>query len=850
MPRRPWFLTGLFLTTLTTLAVEVLDTRLLSVMTWYHLSFFAVSTAMFGMSAGALRVYLGGERFEGERARDALAHYGAIYALSIPLAHLASLCVPIPQGFSLQMAAALGLLTVLVAIPFYFSGVVVALALTRIPGPIGLVYAVDLAGAALGGILLIGLFELGNAASAALYCGALAGLGALAFQVFDGTRGRAKRVATLGLALAMGGAGVWNATSWPPPASVWYSKGREFRYERVTYEGWSLLAQVLSFGINEDRKPFYWGAGKGAERHRVDWLQILLDGAAGTVMTRWDGTREGLAWVQHDVSALPYMLRRDGTAAVIGVGGGRDVLTALWGGHRVTGIEINSDLLELLEHRFRGFANLAGRDDVRLVHDEARSFLTRTDERYDVLQMSLIDTWAATGAGAFTLSENGLYTLEAWRVFLGTLRPGGVFSVSRWYDPERVSETSRLLALGTAALLETGVADPAAHVLLVSRGHVATLMLSNRPFDARDLSLVEQAVQRFGFTVLVGPGREPADPGLGAIVASRDRGQLARATAHPLFDYSVPTDARPFFFNLLKPARAFDIFGRLDLSRALTHEGGEETRGVVAGNLLATNTLLVLGAISLLLVLAVIVYPLARSGLPSMSGASFLLSVVYFAAIGLGFMLVQVPFMQRFSVYLGHPTYAVVVTLFSMILMTGLGSLLSDRLDVVRRPAWLVLVPLAIAVALFAETRVIQPLIEGTIERDLATRCTVVVVLVGSVSLLLGLAFPIGLRLVGRISQDATPWMWGVNGAAGVMGAVVAVAISMWAGIDGGLRVAVGLYGLLVLVAPLLHRAGRARQGRPLEPGAPGGHPFLDASGAGGYEDGTPAAAEGQGTPA
>lgn len=806
---RRWFLAGLFLTTLTTLCLEILDTRLISVMTWYHLSFFAVSIAMFGMSAGALRVYLGGAAFEGERAERALAQHGMHFAWSIPLSHLAMLVVPIPQGFSIQMVSALALMSVLVAVPFYFSGVVVAIALTRIPMRIGLVYAVDLVGAALGCVLLLPLLEWTNGSSTALILGGLAALGALCFHEQLEEGGFLRRLVPLGSAALLLAAGILNPATGPTRVSIWYSKGSVLNHDKITHEAWNLHAQLVAFEPHEG-PPWYWGPGKGAERNKVQRLAMKLDGDAGTLMTAWDGTREGLDWVRYDVTSLPYFLRKGGHAAVIGVGGGRDVLTALWGEHqRVTGIEINENFIRLLEGDYRDFAGLASAPAVRLVHDEARSYLTRTSERYDVLQMSLIDTWAATGAGAFTLSENGLYTLEAWRVFLGALAPGGLLSVSRWYDAENASETSRLVGLGVAALLERGVADPGAQLALVAQGRVATLLASNQPLSAEDVERIQAACAEYGHTPLMLPGSTPPNERLARIGAARSQAELAAALADPHFDYSVPTDERPYFFNILKPKRAFDVFGLLRLDDSLGTGANVETRGIASGNLVATNTLMVLAGISAALVLLVILLPLARAGLPRMGGASFVVSLAYFAVIGLGFMLVQVPYMQRFSVYLGHPTYAVVVTLFSMILLTGVGSLVSDRLDVARFPFLLVLYPALIAGALWYETSILQRVIESTIHEELLVRSLIVIGMVGSVSILLGLCFPIGMRLVERISTDAMPWMWGINGACGVMGAVIAVAISMWGGIHTSLVAALFLYAALALVAPLLWWFGR-----------------------------------------
>lgn len=799
--RQSWFLVGLFLTTLTTLCLEVLDTRLLSVMTWYHLSFFAVSTAMFGMSAGALRVYLGGARFEGQGAVRALGHYGLLYAIAIPLSHVLGLQIPIPQGFSLQMAFAMTLLTLTLAVPFYLSGILVAIALTRIPGRIGLVYAVDLVGAALGCLLLVPLLEWTNASSVTMILGAMACLGALCFQVFAGQAAVLARLGSVALGAGFLVAGILNPNVGPTRVSVVYAKWNMTPFEHISHETWNIHAQLIAKQVVRDTQPYYWGGGIGHEQNRVDQLFLQLDGEAGTLMTGWDGSREGLEWVKYDVTALPYFLRRDGAAAVIGVGGGRDVLTALWGQHRrITGIEINGAFLDLLQGEYREFAGLADRPEVRLVHDEARSFLTRTTERYDVLQMSLIDTWAATGAGAFTLSENGLYTLEAWRVFLDVLTPDGLLSVSRWYDPQNASETSRLVALGVAALLEAGVDEPARNMALVSRQRVATLLLSRQALSERDLARLDETAREFGHTVLLAPGSQSPVPFLDEIARSRTRAELLATVEHPVYDYTPPTDERPYFFNILKPGHALGILKLRDPGRS---------PGIIAGNLVATHTLLVLAAITLLLVLAVIFVPLLHSGMPSMGGGSFLVALLYFACIGLGFMLVQVPYMQRFSVYLGHPVYAVVVILFSMILLAGVGSLLSDKLPVERRPIWLLVYPAAIAGALLVQLAYLQEIIEATIRFGLLARCLVVVGLVAPVSLLLGLCFPIGMRLVGRISTDATPWMWGVNGALGVLGAVIAVGISMWAGIHSSLRVALLLYAALFVLAPLLWWLGR-----------------------------------------
>ncbi|MFP6639850.1 MAG: hypothetical protein VCC04_06385, partial [Myxococcota bacterium] len=383
---RRWFLIGLFLTTFATLAVEIIDTRFLSVASWYHLSFFAVSTAMFGMAAGAVRVYLGGDAFAGRAAPMALARYTTFLAIAIPASHIANLTIPIPAGQAMPTIVATLLTTVVLAIPFYLSGIVVAIALTRIPGPTGLIYAVDLVGAAAGSVAVLALFQLGNIASAMFVVGALTACAAACFHRYAKT-GRALR--QIGLSVLLVTAGGLNLASDPDTFRAYYMKGQLRNAESIDYEYWTIHGLVTA-DVPRMGSPFYWAKSADAKRSRAVSRRMQIDGLAGTYMTRWNGQTGSLDWIQYDLSALPYHLRKGGHNAVIGVGGGRDILTALWGeSDSVTGIEINSAFIYLLEGPLRDFAWLANDPRVHLVHNEARSELTGSEARFDVLQMSL-----------------------------------------------------------------------------------------------------------------------------------------------------------------------------------------------------------------------------------------------------------------------------------------------------------------------------------------------------------------------------------------------------------------------------------------------------------------------------
>jgi hypothetical protein len=783
---------GLFFVTLATLMLEVLDTRLLSVITWYHLSFLAVSVAMLGMAAGAVLVFVGRDVFAPERVGRMLPLSALLFSIALPLSHIGNLMTPFLTVYSGAPAelASVAFSTIILTVPFVLSGIVVTLALTRTGAPIGGLYAADLAGAAAGCLTIIWFLERTDITSTAMASGGFAAVGAWCFSRAAGRRG----LMTLATAAVLFGAVFVNARA-ETPLGVIYPKSREQwlpKAEAIDYTAWNAHSYVV-VGKASPHPPFLWGPAADVPADLETTLAwAVIDGEAGTTVTGWDGDPASLGWTSYDVTALPYRLRH-GRVGVIGVGGGRDLLTAIGAGiPSVTGIEINKALLGLLEGRYRDFTKIADHRGVTLVHDEARSFLKRSTDLFDVLQMSLIDTWAATGAGAFTLTENGLYTREGWRVFLNSLSPDGVFSVSRWFQAEIGSETTRLLALGVAALLDRGVKAPRHHLVLVTRERVGTLLVSPSPFSAADAATIREVAGERGYTLRMVPwGPSPEDDPLARIADATTLADLHAAVRDPDFDYSPPSDARPFFFNMLKPGAV--IAGRA------------AARGVSSGNLLATKTLIALALVAGTLVAAIILWPLAAAGRPAVPDGVFRAALGYFAIIGLGFMFFQIAMLQRLSVYLGHPTYTFSIILFLMILAAGAGSWFSERIDPDRHQA-IYRLPLLIGAAVLAEMLLMQSLLDTTLGWGLPGRTVVVAMLVVPVACALGVCFPIGMRLLGRHSDRVTAWMWGVNGACGVMASIVAVMVSMWIGIAANLVLAAGLYLMLPLAMRRLAR--------------------------------------------
>lgn len=782
--RRSLVYVGIFAVALATLMLEILLTRITSVIAWYHLAFFVIALAMLGMTAGAVIVFLWPRAFADvpRRLFDSALGFAALappafaWTMSGPLLPVTDL-----MGF----VALLGLGLVL-ALPFTVVGVTLTLALTRAGLPPGRAYGVDLLGAAAGAVLVIPVLDAIDAASAVLVASAIAALGALAFaSSMSGGTGRKGQVVAAALAIAWSGAAWFNATAGVPPLRPAWVKGVHEDYGAHAWVGWNTHSRV-TVSPTVALPPMLWAAGRNTPAEQLAPIEqriVKIDGAAATAMARAGGDLGYLEW---DVATFAHQLRPSGAAAVIGVGGGRDVLAAARAGHRpIVGVELNAKIVSLHREAMAEFSGIAAIPGAELVVDEARSFFTRDDRQYEVVTMSLIDTWASTGAGAYSLSENGLYTVEAWLAFMRRLTPTGIFTVSRWYKSDSPGETGRMLALAMETLWRLGAKDPRAHLILLQQGSVATLLVSPSPFSPQDLDVMQREAVRLGFNMVLTPRRLPAQPLLRSLVEQRDRPALWAFARAQALDLTPPTDDRPFFFNMLRPSAWLADSAEVDSQDF-----------AFLGNLQATQTLVHATLVSVLLTLAALVGPLwlRRREMPREAGdrATLIAACAYFALIGLGFMFVEIGLLSRVGVFLGHPTLALAVVLGGIILATGIGSLLSGLVPVERRRvAWFF--PLVPGLLVVAARVALAPVMDGFAGAGVGTRVLLTVAIIAPPALAMGLCFPLGLRLVRHARAEApdelTPWLWGVNGACGVCASGLALGTSMAWGISTTLAI-------------------------------------------------------------
>jgi hypothetical protein len=577
------------------------------------------------------------------------------------------------------------------------------------------------------------------------------------------------------------------------------------------YAKWNVLSRITVDGNPHARlQPAGFVSMTLPDDIKSSYLGMVIDSNAGTYPTRYTGNLGETDYLRYDLTYLAHYLRRDADVLEIGVGGCRDVLAALEFDQRsVTGVEINGNILDAINNRYGDYTGHLDRDArVRFVRDEARSYLARTDRKYDIIHMALIDTWAATSAGAYALSENSLYTKQAWDLFLDRLQPGGVLSVTRWFrfGDEPPLETYRTAALAAQVLKDRGVAEPRRHMLIYEgppRGYSAsgaTLLVSRDPFSQSDLDGIAAEGARVQFTPVLTPDvavdrrfAAIADPeGPGAAVASFDE------------DISPPTDDRPFFFQMA------------DLHTFLSGTGfGEDFvfRPVLVLGILGL-AVLALAAVCIALPLMLERRQRRRRGMVPF--------YAYFAGIGFAFLLIEVSQLQRLSIFLGHPTYALTVVLFSVLVFSGVGSMLTERVIATERPVAFIR-PLVVLLAVVVAFGFVTPAVIA--RADGATtpaRIAIAVALLAPLALLMGMPFAIGMRAAASCPGAPTAFLWGINGATSVCASVLAIVLALFFGIStafwaGALAYAVALASIIVITTPWRARVAEEPAPAPVE---------------------------------
>jgi hypothetical protein len=776
--------------------------RLFSIIQWHHFAYMMISLALLGYGvSGAFLMLL---------QRPLLQRFAASYIINLTLFGICSVgCFLFAQQIPFNAEEVLWdarqtiwllYAYLLLAVPFFFAANAIGLALIHYRARLSRIYAADLMGAGLGSIgILVLLFALRPLQSLTVI--GLLGTGAALLAVWE-LRQRlsvAWLLLPLAAALLLLPAG-WSTLEMSPYkglSQMLLVKDTRIIAERSSPLG--LLSVVESPTVPLRHVP---GMSLSATAKPPDQLGVFIDGDGLSVITRYGGDRQTLAHLDQLTSALPYHLRPVKRALILGAGGGVDVLQGLY--HHATDIdavELNPQFARLVTTDYADFAgHLYQEPGVTLHIAEARSFATSSTGNYDLIQVSLLDSFSASASGQYALSENHLYTTEAVAEFLQKLSQDGFLSITRWIKlPPR--DTLKLFATGIAALRASGVTDPGQQLILIRGWQTSTLLLKNGAVSAQDLERVRAFCAARSFDVAYYPGisrgesnryNRLRDPWFHDAAEALLGDEPERFLDDYKFNLRPASDDQPYFFHFFKWRTLPEVM-------QLRERGGAPLAD--AGYLVLTATLVQAVIASLLLILLPI-WMYQRRINPAKQGVRRSMVMGYFFILGLAFLFIEIAFIQKLLLFLHHPLYAVAVVLSSFLVFSGLGSAWLGRVSPGGRGRLLSQAVTGIVVLGAVYLLSLAPLLDRLAMLPDAMRILISVSLIAPLAFCMGMPFPLGLGRLADHAPDLIPWAWAINGCASVISAVLATLLAIHLGFSTVIAVALTLYALALWVFP------------------------------------------------
>ncbi len=777
---------GVFVLSFGVLLTEISFTRVFSYAISYHFAYLTVATALLGFgSAGSVLAAFPG--FLGD-ARTRLVSSSAVAGIAVAgtLAYSSfARFDPRAVGHDPAAMAGLALYYVVVAVPFFCAGVAVCTVLSERPRQIARLYGADLAGAALGCAASVPLiWLLGTPAVVVVGAAAIAASG---ITYARGSR-RLASIAVAGVTISvLVGIAAAMLGPFPPSPDKFLSAFLRDPDAIHLFERWTPISRVDVVGWR--RTETSWkgsynvvGVGDRFEGRGPEFRMVGYDGGSFAVMYEWNGDSTSLDMFRHHLMALPYQTLAAPRTAIIGLGGGADALAALANGAgRITGIELNPVTVELGRERFKGFnGGLFVSPRLDVVTDEARHWMDASDDRFDLIVLNGIDTLSALSTGAYVLAESYLYTVDAFTTYLEHLTPAGMYALYSFDNFGVAGPTMivlRFTATLEAALRNLGVASPEQNlVVIATRGTTPLVaMLAKRtPFSAPELDALTRYADAEGFSFWYRPDRLVDHQVARFLRMSAEERSTFIANHYLRFDPA--TDDSPFFFNFYK----WDaVVKRRADDAGTTPATGQRMLLVMLVQAVVFSVVMILAPLQRLRSRARVRKPLRM--------------IVYFAALGLGFILLEIAILQRFVLFLGNPTYSLSIVLFSLLVFTGMGSLLSGVGDApARRKLTSAAVALVILVAAFelGAHRVFGAFLGAS----LPLRIGLTMMMLAPFGLVLGFFFPLGIRRIEAIDRELVPWAWAINGCSTVVGTVAAVMLAMAYGFDVVAFVALAIY--------------------------------------------------------
>ncbi len=796
---------GVILLSAGTLAFEITLPRVFAVSQWYHFAFMAVSVALLGFGASGTALTLWTRPVAAPQ--NWMHRFSAGFGAGIVLSYMIVNYIPFdsyriawePVQFVFLAVYYLALTT-----PFFFSGAVVGALLSAEGYPVNQVYAANLVGSGLGALVALAGLTWLSAPGVVLVAAALGLAATIAFTPYR-TAQYASRI-TLSILIL-----ILLTLALRPPAlldvqiSPYKTLSSLLRHPNaeITFTGWNAFSRVDAVESSTIRS--YPGLSLGYMGPTPEQAGLTVDGDNLTPITSTEN--EGaLAFLDALPTAFPYQLVDAPKTLIVEPGGGLNILQALrQGASPITVAEDNPLIVEVVRRQYGDYAGqLYTRPEVSVEIESGRGFARRAvvaGETLDLVHISLADTFKVVNFGAYSLTESPAYTVDAFRDFYRLLSDDGVLVIPRWLQLPP-SESARAAATAIAALEAEGVEEPAAHLLAYRSFKTMTLLVRRRPFTRAEVNMARQFAADHSFDLVAAPGITPDDVNQHNMLEEPLYYQAFQALLGPdradfiagyEYDISPPTDDRPFFFHYFRWSQIDEILATFGKTWQPFGGSGYLVLFILLG--LAT-----LASGTLILLPLVIRRLRGRADTGEFSDRSYYTrigTVIVFFALGIGYLFIEIPLIQYFVVFLGHPTLAFATVLLAVLVFSGIGSLLAPRMPLI--PG---IVALSLGAALYPV--LLRPILSAALGIPLLARLVVAVLTLAPLGIFMGVPFPRALAVVERIDPQLSPWAWAINGCASVLSSILATMLAVSIGFSAVLAVAGGAYlAALLAITPL-----------------------------------------------
>ena len=780
---------------------EILLMRVLSIVQWHHFAYMIISLALLGYGVSGTFIAL--FKIFLERRFAAMFSTGALlFGIAMVVCFVLGQRVPfnaLEIVWDRRQFLNLSLIYLIFFIPFFFAACCIGLAFTCRQEHISRIYFFDLLGAGLGALLIIATLFVLALQNALLVLSAIA----VAASMLVGLRSMARRPLVVAqtiwiLMIALGVPEYW--------LSLHLSEYKGLSQAMQVMDSKAIAVSSSPLGlltiVDSPSVPFRHAPGLSFNTRHIppEQLGVFTDGDAMSVITRYDGDLTQHGYLGDVTAALPYRLLNAPSVLVLGAGAGSDVLLALYHGARhVDAVELNPQMTKLVRETYAEFAgNVYNDPRVTLYTAEARGFVAQSDAKYDLIQIGLLDSFGASGAGVQALHENYLYTVEAVREYYSHLAPEGILAITRWLKlPPR--DSLKLFATAVAALRNSGSATPGRQLAMIRSWNTTTLLVKNGEYAADEIAAIREFSRSRSFDTVYYPSM-PADEanrynlldqaylydGATALLGDAAPELFGRYKFH----IEPATDNQPYFFHFFKWSALPEVF-------ALRTRGGA---GLIEWGYLILVATVVQAVIAGFLLILV---PLLRIRRTWPAGIGVRMGG-YFFLLGLAFLFIEMAFIQKFILFLSHPLYSVAVVLSGFLVFAGLGSACSGRLDSIvigANRSGITIAVSSIAIITIIYLFLLPVVFAAFIGLPDAVRITVSLALIAPLAFFMGMPFPLGLRRTAQDATDFIPWAWGINGFASVVSAALATLLAVEFGFSAVIVVALLLYSGAALIA-------------------------------------------------